>query len=343
MDAEAVVTFATVVFGGYHLARAAWARVAGWMPADDYDDEPAAAIAPPDYAAYIEDNPDAPLRADEWSRLMNDEPNVIPHLAAYGPSGSGKSTLILALLKRRPGQIAITTIKNEIDDPWGGFPAVRLGFTTDEDGEIRPDWTNIRAAIETVYREVMARHADSSRPRTPLTLVVDELTTTINALDKPVMVQRFIDMWLTARSVGVRLVVMDPTANVDGWGLSGRGDVRDSIGFVRCERDKSAMIGELDECRRGDGVWLDTSQVPALAAGALDATRVWVPQRGASAAPAAPTPSLNIVNELREYLDDHPGASQRELEEALFGYTGGDAYKQVKKALLLLRRGRATA
>ena len=340
MNAEAVVTIASLLFGGYHLARAAWQRLRWYLPAEEWADESVAAA--PDYAAALADDPDAPLSAEEWLRLLNDEPNVIPHLAAYGPSGAGKSTFILALLSRRPGQLVITTLKNAADDPWGGFPAVRLGFRAEEDGRVEPDWTNIGAAIEAVYREVNLRHADGARPRDPLTLVIDELTATIAALGATRIVPRLIHMWLTARSVGVRLIVMDPTANVKGWGLEGRGDVRESIGFVRLDRDRSALFGDLEEVRAGDGVWLDTAEVPALAAQGLDGGRVWVPPPLGTAPSTTPTTSLEIVNDVREYLADNPGASQREIEEAVFGYTGGDAYKQVKKALLLLRQTRAT-
>lgn len=246
-------------------------------------------LAPPDYGAYLAAgpvDPDAPLAAAEWLQLLNDEPNVIPHLAVCGPSGSGKSTLVLSLIRGRPGELVITTIKNAQDDPWGGFPAVRLGFARDERGEIEPDWRPIRAAIEAVYREVNARHADGGRPRTPLTLVIDELTATIAACGEKWLTPRLIHMWLTARSVGVRLIVMDPTANVKGWGLDGRGDVRESIAFIRAERDKSAMLGELEEIRAGSGVWLETGEVPALAAGPLEADRVWAPV-GAVAPPAS--------------------------------------------------------
>lgn len=280
MEAEAVVTVLSILFGGYHLARAAWQRV-GWpAPAEEWLDDPAPAAEPPDYAAALRDDPDAPLSSAEWRRLLNDEPNVIPHLAAFGPSGAGKSTFILALLGARPGRLVITTLKNATDDPWGGFPAVRLAFRAEDDGRVEPDWANIGAAIEAVYREVNLRHADGARPREPLTLVIDELTATIAALGAPRVVPRLIHMWLTARSVGVRLVVMDPTANVKGWGLDGRGDVRESIGFIRLDRDRSALFGDLDEVRAGDGVWLDTADVPALAAQGLDAGRVWAPVWG---------------------------------------------------------------
>lgn len=287
------VTVALFIFGLVVFGRRVYARILVVL----YDllggDETVEAAAPAPAPHAVElvlspIDPATPMHPGEWLRLLNDEPNVIPHLAAYGPSGAGKSTFILALLHARAGQLVITTMKNAADDPWGGFPAVRLGFRAEEDGRVEPDWSCIAAAIEAVYREVNLRHADGSRPRTPLTLVVDELTATIAALGAPRIVPRLIHMWLTARSVGVRLIVMDPTANVKGWGLEGRGDVRESIGFIRLDRDRTALFGSLEETRANDGVWLDTADVPRLAGGVLSADRAWaIPDTGISVVPGA--------------------------------------------------------
>lgn len=331
MSADTVVTVFTLGIGAFYIGRAMFDRVRGWLPAPVEEWTPPSAVAP-DYAAALEDDPDAPLRADEWINGLNGADDKIPHLAVYGPSGSGKSTLVLSLIARRPGRLVICTPKNVQDDPWGGFPAVRLSAGEDDE----PNFGPIGDAVEAVYREMNRRNTGTSQDRTPITLVVDELTSILYELRDRDLQAKLIRLWLMGRSVRIRLVTMDPTANVKGWGLEGRGDVRESIGFIRCERDKSAMLGELEECRRGDGVMLDTSDVPTLAAAPVDAGRVWVPTFAAPAAPAASP--LEIVNDVREYLGENPGASQRELEEALFGYTGGDAYKQVKRALLLLKR-----
>lgn len=274
MNADAVITLASFLFGGYYLGRAALLRARAWFaPVEEWDDDAPAAPAPPDYGAALADDPDAPLTAEEWLRLLNDEADKIPHLAVYGPSGSGKSTLVLALLQGRVGRLVICTPKNAQDDPWGGFPAVRLGVTDDEE----PNFAPIGDAVEAVYREMNRRNAGTSTDRTPITLVVDELTSVVYELKARDLQAKLIRLWLMGRSVRIRLITMDPTANVKGWGLDGRGDVRESIGFVRCERDKSAMLGELDELRSGDGVALDTAEVPTLAARGLNAGRVWVP------------------------------------------------------------------
>lgn len=294
------------------------------------------APAAPDYAAFSEEEEgdmSSPLHAEEWLHILNDEPDVVPHIAMFGPSGSGKSTLILALLKARDGLLVITTPKNAADDPWGGFPAVRLAMRDGDDGELLWDWAPIHAAIMAVYREAMLRHADGGRPRTPLTLVIDELTTTIAAAPDPrQFVARLIDLWLTARSVKIRLVVGDPTANVRGWGIEGRGDVRQSIAFVRCDRDKSAAVGELDECRAGKDFPMDTRDVLALAAGRLDAGRLWVPERRAApqstpreslwSAPTSAQATRHEAAQIRAWSEE--GVSLRELARRLYRARGGD-------------------
>lgn len=289
MDADAVVTLAVFCFGAYHLGRAAWRRVGGWLPAEVWDDEPCAAAEAPDYAAALADDPDAPLAAEEWLYGLNDCPDEVPHIAACGTSGSGKTTLVQAILSRRAGRFVVTTPKPASQDPWGGFPAVRLAFDPET---AEPSYRAIGDAIEATYRELNWRGLRDEAGE-PITLVVDELTTTIAELRREGrdVVPWLIAIWLRGRSAGIRLITMDPTINVKGWGIEGRGDVRENIAFIRCIRgSRRAFLGELEDVRGDvtDATELETSDVPALAAGSPDPSRVWVPTpRGAPAEPVA--------------------------------------------------------
>lgn len=249
-------------------------------------------VQAPDYGAWAGAQQAPRL---DWLREFNDQPHIAPHVAVIGPSGSGKSTLVLAALGKRPGQLVITTSKSAADDPWGGFPAVRTTFGAD----YMPSYKAIGDAWQAVHLEMCKRHADGARPRTPITLVVDEFTTCLSKLAHLEPTQLFIDMWLTGRSVGMRLVCMDPTMNVKGWGIEGRGDVRESILFVRCERaaqEGGARPAHFFEWNAARNVAFnvrafDTAGVPALAAAGLDPARLWVPDAPAPvhAAPAAPS------------------------------------------------------
>lgn len=227
----------------------------------------------PDYRQFVR------AAGAGWLRAANDEPDRNPHVSVCGPTGSGKSTLVLAMLARRAGHLVICTPKNARDDAWGGFPAVRLGF----DGQ-GADWSGIGAAIKAVYLEMWRRNTDDAAPRTPLTLVIDEYTTTMAKL--PALREHVMDMWTMGRSVGVRLVTMAPETNVKAWGIEGRGDVRDNILFI-----------ELDEQRRGAMYrWgkapqpIDTDDVLRIAAEGLEPARVWVPGAMDSAMDSAIAP-----------------------------------------------------
>lgn len=264
-------------------------REARVTPAPAIEDR--AAPAPlrdaPDYGAWVAAQAGPAL---DWLRAINDEPDHAPHVAAVGPSGSGKSTLVLAALTRRPGQLVITTPKSAADDPWGGFPAVRTRYDAESH---EPDYSAIGAAWRAVYAELNARHADGSRPRPPITLIIDELSTCLDELRHLDPQRMLIRMWLTGRSVGVRLIALDPTMNVKGWGIDGRGDVRESILFVRTARDKSAHFFEWNAQRNVpfNERPFDTSDVPALAAAGLDPARVWIPDAPRSAGAPAQLPA----------------------------------------------------
>lgn len=206
MDAETVATLFVLGLAVWHMGRAALRHVVAWAlagPAEE--DAPAVSYAPPppDYGAALDTAPmlaDAPLSAAEWLRLLNDERDFVPHLAICGPSGSGKSTLALALIGARAGELVICTPKNAADDPWGGFPAVRLVYGAD--GE--PSFAAIGDAIEAVYRELNARNMHGDRPRAPLTLVVDELTSVLWELRGRDLQARLIRLWLMGRSVNIQ-------------------------------------------------------------------------------------------------------------------------------------------
>lgn len=310
------------------------------------DPHPACAGSPqaPDYGAWAAAQAAPSL---DWLREFNDQPHIAPHVAVVGPSGSGKSTLVLAALSRRPGQLVITTTKSAQDDFWGGFPAVRTTFGAD----FTPSYTAIGAAWRAVHLEMNRRHADGGRLRTPITLVVDEFTTSLSKLRDLDPTQLFIDMWLTGRSVGIRLITMDPTMNVRGWGIEGRGDVRESILFVRTERaphERAPRPAHFFEWNSARNVAFnvrafDTSGVPALAAQGLDPARLWVPDAPVRAttpiavhatapapagdarfnAPTAPEPTVHEVALVQMWSEDGD-PSLRQLARDLYRARGGD-------------------
>lgn len=216
--------------------------------------------------------PRAPLSPGEWLREVNDEPTA-PHLAVIGPVRLGKTTFALAALGRRRGQFVVTTPKAAETDPWDGFPATRLRIDL---AARKIDWSPIASAIGQVHFEMLRRNAENRIASSDwLTLVVDELATTF--ANAPETRKHLIDLWLMGPSSRVRVIAINPDANVRAWGIEGRRDVLDSLLFAKVQTAaREWSIGRLDpNGRLIDPIALDTVGLVALAEDAHIAARVW--------------------------------------------------------------------
>ena len=171
------------------------------------------------------------LAIRQWIDRANNQPDRSPHLAFIGPSGSGKSTLMLATLHERPGRMIIITPKNAQDDPWGGFPAVRLAA----DGKTI-SFEPLKAAILSVYSEMIRRSALGFDPNDWLTLVIDEFSTVIGKF--PELKEVILDILTLGRSTRIRLIIGAVESNVKAWGWEGRGEARNSVLFIECDLDE---------------------------------------------------------------------------------------------------------
>lgn len=280
------------------------------------------AATAPDYAQLARGG-------DDWLRVLNDQPDVNPHLAICGPTRSGKTTLVTALLVNRPGSLVIATPKGADTDPWGGFPAVRLAYDAAR-GEV--SYAPIGAAIRAVYQEMNRRNAQPGADRAPLTLVIDELTTVNYELREDKVMEMIARLWTMGASCGVRVITLDPTVNVKGWGIEGRSDLRESLVFVRCQPDKSANYYRWSDEARAFPI--DTMGLPAVAARGLDPARVWVPptrvepaQEAPSAAqwskPMARTVTAHEAAQIVTWAGDE-GKPSRALARKLYAARGGD-------------------
>lgn len=292
-----------------------------------------APVVVPDYGAFVKTQQAGPQM--DWLREINDKRDEVPHIAIIGPSGSGKSTLMLAALSQSSGMIVITTPKSAADDPWGGFPAVRSGVKPDT---YEPTYEPIGHAWQAVYHEMNLRNADPQRPRYEIKLIIDELATSIDELRHIDPHRILLRIWRMGRSVGIRLYIMDQGMNVKAWGIDGQGAIRESIVFIRTERDKSAHFFEWDAARNVaiNRRPFDTADVPALAARGLDPARLWLPNAPAPAALAAPAAqaaplynpptsaaaTAHEASEIRRWQRD--GAGKREMARRLYAARGGD-------------------
>lgn len=214
-----------------------------------------------------------PLRAAQWLGAVNDDLTA-PHLGVVGPTRLGKTTFVLAALGRRAGRQVITTPKSSDVDPWSGAAAHRLRFDLDARAV---DWQPIAGAISGVHFEMLQRNATNrAKDAEPITLVIDELSTTLANCDKATR-QQVLELLNMGAGAGIRLVLIDPEINVKAWGIEGRGDIRGNLIFARVEDGRRWLLGRLDQAgRMADPAPLDTAEVVLLAEQAGLAGREWV-------------------------------------------------------------------
>ena len=182
-----------------------------------------------------------PLLITEWLHALNHDATA-PMVGVIGATRLGKTTLVLVLLSYRPGSFMITTPKAASTDPWGGFEAVRLRMDLARRGV---DWGPIAQAIASVHFEMIRRNAlDTIADEQPITLVIDELTTTLAAV--PSLTPKVIDLWTMGASAKVFLIVIATDVNVRGWRIEGRRDVVDNLVFAKVEPGRHWSLGRID-------------------------------------------------------------------------------------------------
>jgi hypothetical protein len=211
-----------------------------------------------------------PLAPAEWLRACNDDPTA-PHLGIVGPTQHGKTTFALALIGRRPGDLVITTTK---DDAWAGAEVIRPSIQLGEQKGII-DWAPIAEAVRRVHFEMLRRNVQHDTSAPPLTLVIDEFTTTLGNISRETRDQ-IVEIWSMGASCGVRMIVIAQEVNARAWGLEGRRDVLNNLLFARVETGRLWTLGRLDP---NGGLLspcpLDTHSLVALAAEAQLMDRGW--------------------------------------------------------------------
>lgn len=143
-------------------------------------------------------------QARNWLKLINDDIDLVPHLAVVGGTGSGKTTLMTGILHTRTGKLCIISAK--ADDFWGGLPYISI----DDD----LTFTSAEQALVNVNLELLKRQRQRKRekaagiPNTlePLTIVLDDfaqLRRACKSADDVVL-----NLARLGRSVRMRLVLM---------------------------------------------------------------------------------------------------------------------------------------
>lgn len=230
------------------------------------------------------------MAAERWLKIINDDPNLVPHVGIEGATRTGKTTLATGILHNRPGDILILTAK--AGDTWGGLPYV----TIDDDGSFRSAAAAFTSLLQEVKRRLVAvKHGQ--QPGAWLNVVLDDYPALRDAC--PDADAAFLLIARIGASLRVRLLVLTYSLNVKELGLEGKGDARHHFVWIkRTRRGEQRTATMMWEDSRYD---LDVDSVIAQAAKPLDQARTWKPVSPPNEQPQAQHPkrSLSIILQRR--------------------------------------------
>jgi ABC-type oligopeptide transport system ATPase subunit len=164
------------------------------------------------------------LSLKHWLRLLNDQPDQVPHVLIAGKSGSGKTTLARVLLAHRRGEVVILHPKNTEDD-WHPLE----WYTVDTDGT----FTTIAGILSDLYAELQQRPARAPH----LTVVLDDVSAIAQDRTSKASYQQFVRAAARlGRSKRVRLLMLAHETTAQAVGLPGEVAILDNFSRVNVER-----------------------------------------------------------------------------------------------------------
>lgn len=249
------------------------------------------------------------------------------HVLIAGPTGAGKSTAMRAILQARENVVVLDPHSTNKD--WGRATVLGSGR----------DYRAIGEYMEGMQALLTERYQERSQGVTafsPRTVAIDEMPSIVDELGRDIA--SIWRQWLReGRKVGLFLVVSTQSLRVKTLGIEGEGDLLANFAL-------SLALGPLAQQEYGRLVagmdW------PAVALSRGRARPVIIPadagvvvEGGVDARPlfVAPAPRVK-ADPRRMTADDRAhvrellarGWSQRAIEEEMFGYTGGAAWRAVQ-------------
>jgi energy-coupling factor transporter ATP-binding protein EcfA2 len=221
------------------------------------------------------------LSLKHWLRLLNDQPDQVPHVLIAGKSGSGKTTLARALLAHRRGEVVILHPKSTEDD-WAPLE----WYTVDTDGT----FTTIAGILGDLYAELQQRPAGVPQ----LTVVLDDVSAIAQDKTSKASYQQFVKAAARlGRSKRVRLLMLAHETTAQAVGLPGEVALLENFSRVNVERHShQATLEHAD-----DRYLLDTRSVTREARRPFNLS-LWDPP--APALDAAPDDDLVLAGLLSE-------------------------------------------
>lgn len=246
------------------------------------------------------------------------------HVLIAGETGSGKSTAMRAVLRPRAGVTVLDP--HSAGGDWGAAQVIGAGR----------DFEAIREYMDGMGRLLSERYAERAGGRQafdPITVAVDEMPAIVGEVGRDIEV--IWRQWLReGRKVSLFLVLSTQSTRVRTLGIEGERDLLDNFTFVLAlgdvaRREYPAVVGEM---ARPAALVTRGRARPVIIPEVENVVRLG-PTRPQYIAPV-PLPKADPrrmteadVARIRDLLAG--GWSQRAVEEELFGYTGGAAWRAV--------------
>lgn len=253
------------------------------------------------------------------------------HVLIAGETGSGKSSAMLAVLQRR--QQVVVLDPHDTPGSWGSAQVIGGGR----------DFESIGRYMRQMSQLLSQRYSQRARGENqfePLTVATDEMPAIVAALGR--QVDEVWRAWLReGRKVGLFFVVCTQSTRVKTLGIRGEGDLLENFNYI-------LMLGKLAVSEFPDLV--EQMEWPAVLRTIRGTRPVLIPQvRPSVGTPISVSPLFiapapheeafadpnNLTESVREQIQGlaRELPSQAAIERAVFGYTGGAAYRAVKEVL----------
>lgn len=302
-----------------------------------------------------ESAPPMMIPSNQWLPIVNDSPDIYPHLFLVGKTRSGKTLTCQAIIARRTGKICLIDPKDR-PGKWG-IRAIAL----DDD----LSYARIEHACQTVLDLLKRRQKEmnnGSATFEQLTIVIDELPIVVS--ECPTAVMLFKKVGQIGAELNVRLIALSQSDRVKTLGLTGEGDSRDNYLFLAFG-NKARDIVDIYNVTYPCVAKLDsqialfaTRDVPHLARLGIVPERIWEAQENTVFTPqeTAKTANGNALDSTPEAGKNSGGnnathgnmedwqqqailalakekVSRRKICERVFGSSGGRDYEKVKEVL----------